>query len=204
MPEVREEKKKWRLLVVDLFRSAPLERCRRLDAGLSRRAAEVLAAEPGRTLLGFAPMADEPDLTPFFRQWRERGGALALPVWLGGERMLLRRVGNLDSDLKVGRGGIMEPVESLPEVSSDDLYAAIIPGRAFSESGVRLGRGSGCYDALFRNGRGAACRRIGVAYDFQVFPGLPEEGCDVAMDMVLTPGRTIAPNDPARGGCDRS
>lgn len=188
MDEVREKKKAWRRLVVDMFALVPQNARRRLDAALAERVRDFVFQTRASSLLGFAPMLDEPDLSPFFRRWVKEGGELVLPVWLGGEHMLIRRVSDLDSQLRPGRGGILEPIDTCPEVAPASLDLVITPGRVFSETCVRMGRGSGCYDALFR---GHNPIKAGVGYDFQVFPELPSWSGDVPLDLVITPSRVV-------------
>ena len=73
-----------------------------------------------------------------------------------------------------------------PEV--DDVVF-LVPGLAFDARGVRLGRGVGWYDrALGRHPRGI---RIGLAYEFQVVPSLPEAPWDVRMHAIVTEARVI-------------
>lgn len=192
MDDVREKKKAWRRLVVDMFALVPQTVRRRLDMVLAERVREIVFQSGKQFLLGFAPMLDEPDLSGFFRQWVAEGGQLALPVWLGGEKMLMRRVDDLDSQLRPGRGGILEPIDSLPEVEPSQLGLVITPGRVFSESLARMGRGSGCYDALFRKSNPL---KLGVAYDFQVFPEIPTYSGDVTLDLIVTPSRIVGRDD---------
>lgn len=188
MTDIREVKKAWRRLVVQMFALVPRQARRKLDAMLEERLREYVFHSGAAYLLGFAPMLDEPDLSVFFRRWVAEGGKLALPVWLGGEKMRMRRVTDLDRQLQPGRGGILEPVADLPEVSPGDLDLVITPGRVFSETGDRMGRGSGCYDALFRHNNPL---KVGVAYDFQVFPEIPTYSGDVPLDLVITPTRIV-------------
>jgi 5-formyltetrahydrofolate cyclo-ligase len=65
----------------------------------------------------------------------------------------------------------------------------LVPGLGFDERGVRLGRGSGWYDrALARPPTGV---RVGLAYDFQLVPSLPEATWDVRMNAVVTEARVL-------------
>lgn len=187
--DVRERKKAWRRLVVNMFALVPREDRRRLDAALSERIRDFVGHCGAKRLLGFAPMSDEPDLALFYRGWLAGGGELAMPVWLGGSEMRIRGVGNLNQDLRPGRGGILEPVDTLPEVEPKDLELVITPGRVFSESLTRMGRGSGCYDALFRDNPDLI--KVGAAYDFQIFPELPTYFGDVPLDFIVTPSRIV-------------
>ena len=71
----------------------------------------------------------------------------------------------------------------------------LVPGLAFDDRGVRLGRGGGWYDrALARHGSGT---RVGLAYEFQIVPALPEGAWDVRMDVVVTEARLLAPYSAA-------
>lgn len=188
MPEVREKKKAWRRLAVDMFALVCRDERRKLDLLLADRVREYVLARKARYLLGFASMPDEPDLSAFLRRWVADGGKLAMPVWQGGSCMRLRSVDNLDVQLRPGRGGILEPTPDRPEIAEEELDLVITPGRFFSERRDRMGRGSGCYDALFRR---RSVANVGVAYDFQVFPAIPASEGDVAVDAVITPSRII-------------
>lgn len=188
MTEAVEAKKRWRRLGADMFALADREARRPLDERLASRLNEYAVSLGVRALLAFMPLPDEPDIEPFLRRWLASGGSLALPVWRGGEACLLRRVDDLDSQLRPGRGGILEPIAFLPEASAEEFGLAVTPGRFFSENCDRLGRGAGVYDSLFRN---SDMRRVGVAYDFQVFPAIPATERDIPMDAVVTPSRTI-------------
>ncbi|MCD8350679.1 MAG: 5-formyltetrahydrofolate cyclo-ligase [Planctomycetaceae bacterium] len=188
MPKVYAIKKEWRRLSVEMFGLVSRSDRAVLDDRLSKRVADYIASTGAKRLLGFAPMLDEPDLAPFFRDWLAQGGRLALPVWLGGDEMVMRWVETFDGCLRPGRGGTLEPVETLPEATPEELDLVVTPGRFFSETCQRMGRGAGVYDALFRR---QAMGRIGVGYDFQIFPKLPVSSDDVDVDLVATPSRLI-------------
>jgi 5-formyltetrahydrofolate cyclo-ligase len=75
----------------------------------------------------------------------------------------------------------------LPPDARDVCF--LVPGLGFDERGVRLGRGSGWYDrALARHPTGV---RVGLAYDFQLVPSLPEATWDVRMNAVATEVRVL-------------
>jgi 5-formyltetrahydrofolate cyclo-ligase len=65
-----------------------------------------------------------------------------------------------------------------------------MPGVAFSEDGLRLGRGGGYYDATL--GALPAAARIGLAFDVQLVPALPREPHDARMDAIVTDARVLA------------
>ena len=65
----------------------------------------------------------------------------------------------------------------------------LVPGVAFDPRGVRLGRGQGWYDRALASY--PAATRVGLAYEFQVVPALPEAPWDVRMHAVVTEARVI-------------
>ena len=80
--------------------------------------------------------------------------------------------------------------ESLAEA---DLI--IIPALAASEDGARLGQGGGWYDRALTH-RSPGVPVAAVIFDDEVLdPGeIPTEAHDAAIDMIITPTRTIAAN----------
>jgi 5-formyltetrahydrofolate cyclo-ligase len=85
--------------------------------------------------------------------------------------------------------GALEPPPGAPEVALDEIECVLVPGVAFSEDGLRLGRGGGYYDATLKHMPRA--RRVGLAFDAQVLPALPREPHDVPLDAVVTETRTL-------------
>lgn len=85
--------------------------------------------------------------------------------------------------------------EPLPPDADGVLF--LVPGVAFDSRGVRLGRGGGWYDrALARHPKGT---RLGLGYEFQLVPELPEAPWDVRMHAIVTDARLVAV-DAARTG----
>lgn len=59
----------------------------------------------------------------------------------------------------------------------------VIPARAMTMDGKRVGRGGGWYDASLADYPDAY--KIGVCFDFQIFDDLPQDSWDVKMDEVV-------------------
>lgn len=186
--EAREVKKQWRQLGARMFRLLPRSARLGLDALVANRVKDCVSSTSAQAVLGYWPLPDEPDVSPFLYHWLFAGHRLALPVWLGEERCVLRWVTNPDKELRQGRAGLLEPLETLPEADPKDIDLALVPGRFFSESCDRMGRGAGVYDTLLRDWGILA---VGVAYDFQVVPEIPVSPADIPVDLVLTPSRVI-------------
>ena len=88
--------------------------------------------------------------------------------------------------LKPGAMGIMEPdpLQCTP-VDPSDIDLIIVPGVAFDAVGGRIGYGKGYYDRFLPQLRDDV-PVIGLAYDFQVLPRVPQEATDIRMDLIVT------------------
>jgi|SRR3989344_3709409 len=71
---------------------------------------------------------------------------------------------------------------------SQIIQVALLPGVAFSPSGIRLGYGKGVFDKLLSKSKAV---KIGLAYDFQIVDEIPKEKHDLIMDFVITESQII-------------
>jgi 5-formyltetrahydrofolate cyclo-ligase len=92
--------------------------------------------------------------------------------------------------LTPGAHGIPEPDSSAPQIDADTLDALLVPGVAFTRSGVRLGQGGGFYDRFIPKMRPDA-PRIGLCHSWQVVDDLPAEPHDVRVTHVVTEKETF-------------
>ncbi len=88
--------------------------------------------------------------------------------------------------MKKGKFGIPEPIGD--EISLKDIDLVIVPGIAFDLEGYRIGYGKGYYDNFLRK---IVCKKIGLAYDFQIVKKLPRNSYDVPVDIIITETRII-------------
>jgi 5-formyltetrahydrofolate cyclo-ligase len=140
-----------------------------------------------RSVLLFAPLHDEVDIVPLFRDALAAGKRLALPRFdHKTQSYVAGRVVNPGNDLEPGRFGISEPAENCAEVPLNELDFLVVPGVAFTLDGRRLGRGKAYYDRLLACVRGLTC---GVAFDEQIVNAIPAEPHDIRLDLILTPSR---------------
>lgn len=73
----------------------------------------------------------------------------------------------------------------------------IIPGLAFDTTGSRIGYGGGYYDrylALLNDTLALQIYKVALAFDFQLYPGIPVESYDIPVDEIITPTRRILCN----------
>ena len=156
-----------------------IELCDRLEAQL----------RSARTILFFAPLADELDVWPLLEKFLAAGKICALPFFDSvTQTYSARRVQNLAADISIGKFGVREPASSCAEISPEKFDLILVPGVAFDWNGNRLGRGRGFYDRLLTKTGGLKC---GVGYDFQLIGKIPVEPHDARVNFVVTPGRCL-------------
>ena len=154
-----------------------------------------------RTVLLYASLPDEVPTETILQRWSQPLPALerescqftldnAGRVWpktlvlplVEGESLCLKAYDS--SALRSGYQGILEPLPFCPDIAPETIDLAIIPGRAFTLDGWRLGRGKGFYDRLLPTL--AHARKIGVAYPYQILESLPTDPWDAPLDAVYT------------------
>jgi 5-formyltetrahydrofolate cyclo-ligase len=148
-----------------------------------------------RTLLGFLPLSDEPDLEPLLAAGIEAGKRIGLPR-LGGAELRFHGVENLvpESFRRNQNLGFREPADEANELAllPEEPALILVPGRAFDPAGRRLGRGGGYYDRFLGTLSlgGVTTSQIllvGVAFAVQVVDEVPTVAEDVPVDVVATP-----------------
>jgi 5-formyltetrahydrofolate cyclo-ligase len=163
----------------------PAARAALLSAAACDRLLDLPAFTEARSVVVYAPCDGEVD-----------PGAVAAAAVAGGRRLYYPRAAEAGlefvqggpGDLRPGRFGIREPVAG-PVLPQGEGTVIVVPGVAFDQRGARLGRGAGCYDRALRRYAGAV--RVGLAYDFQLVPLLPEHPWDVRMHAVVTDQRVL-------------
>lgn len=149
-----------------------------------------------RTVMAYCGFGSEPETGMFLKAVPGGGKRLILPrVERETRTLVLREVGDPDSELVAGVWGIMEPIESLPEVRIEDVDFVLMPGVAFDEAGGRLGYGGGFYDRLLgglgerppgERPPGGRPRLVAAAFGVQVVGRVPTGAHDVRVDAVVT------------------
>lgn len=122
----------------------------------------------------------------------EANKILVLPAFdIIKHTMQLMRVDNLDSDLKPGLRGVLEPdPECCKVMPIDGIDIAIIPGVALDEKGGRIGSGEGYYDRLIPK-LSITTRKVALALESQIIKQVPVEPHDKHVDIVITEDRII-------------
>lgn len=141
-----------------------------------------------QVLAAFMPLKDEPQILSFLEQWIIDGKTLLLPR-VDGEDMTFHLINSLN-DLQPGAFGILEPDPTVSPEFNDSIPVFLIPGVAFSEEGVRVGRGKGFYDRHLKKHPQAV--KVGICFEKQVLNGyIAQNSWDVPMDYIVSSRRTI-------------
>ncbi len=164
-----------------------LDRALRLDAYRRARAVGLYAA-----------MGAEVATSDLARDAVAAGKRVAWPLAVAGERALAYAICPAD-ELVEGPLRTRQPPPGAPLLPLSDLDVVFVPGVAFDLACRRLGRGRGHYDATLRALRPDAVR-IGLAFELQIVPELPQEPHDAPVDLVVTEARIFAaaPENPPR------
>ena len=134
----------------------------------------------------FAPLSDEPLIEPVARHALAHGKILLLPRvnWQDGT-MVGALVQAWPGDLVKDVRGMTVPIEDAPTYDPASIHCILVPGLAFSPTGVRLGRGAGYYDRFLP--QIPVHRRIGICYRCQRVDQIPLLPHDEPVLEVVSP-----------------
>ncbi|MBE7027480.1 MAG: 5-formyltetrahydrofolate cyclo-ligase [Ruminococcaceae bacterium] len=148
---------------------------------------EFLCAE---TIMVYVSFRSEVDTLPLIKKLLEQKRRVCVPLCNSYDCSMTAREITEFSDLYSGSYGILEPKETAPVVSKNEIDFIIVPGCAFSLDGHRIGYGKGYYDRFLRGTDAYTC---GLCYDFCLLKTIPTEETDVALNMIITQNGIIKP-----------
>ena len=142
-----------------------------------------------QTVALFAPLPSEPDLALL---WPPAHRQFCYPR-VSGDQLLFQKVLSLN-DLHPATWNplILEPQEQLETIPLPQIDLLLVPGLAFTPTGLRLGRGGGYYDRLlsiFPHPN----RVVGVGFQIQICSEIPTETHDQSVASVLTESGFLTP-----------
>ncbi|MBS3647864.1 5-formyltetrahydrofolate cyclo-ligase [Pseudaminobacter sp. 19-2017] len=180
----RELKK--RLRQEALARRDALDPQWRIEAslGIAEVAGREIDAGPGDVVSAFWTMRSEVDTRPLMAAMREKGARICLPAILDKSTMIFRELVR-GADLVDMGFGTFGPG---PEAEVLDPNIMLVPLAAFDPRGHRIGYGAGYYDRSIErlHEKGMSPRLIGIAFDCQEVPQVPDEPHDVVLSAILT------------------
>ncbi len=139
----------------------------------------------------YISFASEVQTLSMIRRALQAGYRVGVPV-VDEERrqLLISEIYGLEHQLHKGSFGVWEPKpQFIHPLELPQIEVVILPGVAFDERGHRLGYGKGYYDKLLKEARHQVL--IGLAYEVQIAPAVPESDQDVKVHLVVTENRVI-------------
>lgn len=128
----------------------------------------------------FAAMNDEVPTAIALERWPQLGKHIVVPRVEGD---IMRFYDYSPERMQTGAFGIEEPMGD-EEFAAGDIDLIIVPARAFTLRGERLGRGGGFYDKYMSQPAFRATK-IGIAFSCQIFDNLPYDKHDILVDSVV-------------------
>lgn len=162
----------------------PVEKMK-LDKKIFKQIKTNNAFNKARTILLYMPHKNEVDLIEFLKENIHKKN-LVFPR-VNKTKLTLHSVTSFD-DFEVGSFAIIEPKSTIQQINPENIDLAVIPGIVFDKNGNRIGYGKGFYDQLAKQ---LKCKKIGLAYDFQIVDKIPFESHDIPVDLIVTETKTI-------------
>ncbi len=185
------EKNRLRREIKQLYKTIDRNELNRLSLALSNNLRTFLQSQSFKfsenfTFGAFAPMNDEVKWQLALDDFSDRS---CFPGIANGDMAFFQTpISELELVKDFGFE-ILCPKKDAPIVVPDLL---IVPGRAFSLNGDRLGRGKGFYDRYLHHYGGL---KIGVCLEAQIVDNVPVDSHDQPVEFIVTEKRVICVSD---------
>ena len=138
----------------------------------------------GKIIASFLSIKSEISTNDLNQYLLSLGKILCLPVIENNEEILIFKKYCIGDELKKGKFGVMEPVNS--QTYFPDII--FVPCLAFDENGFRLGYGGGFYDRCIANffSKKHKFISIGLAYEEQKVKNVVHDNLDQKLNYILT------------------
>jgi 5-formyltetrahydrofolate cyclo-ligase len=139
---------------------------------------------PGTIVSGFWPIRSEVDLRPLLSAFAESGARICLPAILDRQTIVFRELVRGAEMVDMGFGTFGPG----PEAALLDPDLMLVPLAAFDPRGHRIGYGAGYYDRAIAklHAAGKHPRLVGIAFECQEVPRVPDEPHDMILPEILT------------------
>lgn len=155
-----------------------------------------------KTIFAYHPISEEFPTLGLLKQAAEDKKTIALPLVMDKDLIFKKmefRNGKIEP-IETGAFGIMEPSKEaltlFPQSQEEKNcplelpLLILVPGRAFSKKGERMGRGGGFYDRffekLFKTIKKEDVCLAGLCFSRQILDKIPTDEFDYPVDLVLT------------------
>jgi 5-formyltetrahydrofolate cyclo-ligase len=192
MEEIREKKQEIRDEIASQIAALKPDVVDQKTKAIEDRLFEFANYLESRIALLYTPAVNEVATLEIIKRSFAYGKIIVLPAFDSETRqMTLMKVDVPEKDLVEGPRGNLEPhPERCKVVPIDCLDIAIIPGIALDEKGGRIGSGQGYYDRLIPN-LPITTRKVGLVFEDQIVPLVPQESHDKHVDIIVTEARII-------------
>jgi 5-formyltetrahydrofolate cyclo-ligase len=153
----------------------------RASQSIMNRLHELVPIHNARTIMGYAAIQNEVDMTPFLEAQQQLGKTILLPRVHADQLVAVEWQGWQKTELS--SFGIREPLGEVYPLA--DIDVVLVPGLAFDGRGHRLGFGRGFYDRFLPNLRQDAFK-CGICYEFQVVDSILPHAADIPMHWIVT------------------
>jgi 5-formyltetrahydrofolate cyclo-ligase len=183
-------KRELRRAVLAVRRTLPPDDLRAAAHALARHVLDLPELAGAATVAAYVSVGSEPGTGPLLEALRARDVRVLLPV--------LQEDNDLDWALYEGPEALVSAGRGLREPSGARLGpesvaqadAVLLPGLAVDRSGLRLGRGAGCYDRVLARlaARSTQPACAVLLYDGEVVDRIDGEEHDRRVEAAVTPG----------------
>jgi 5-formyltetrahydrofolate cyclo-ligase len=177
-----------------LRNAIPRESALARSARIAERIEELPFVAAASRVALFHPIEgrNEVDLTALGERLRARGVRVAYPSIDPDTRVMTFRFVDDPGAMEERGLGVCEPAPEAEEATALDVV--IVPALQIDGRGHRIGYGAGFYDRTLPRFVPPA-RSVGVAFDFQLVAEVPDTPGDIALSLIVTDSRTLAPVD---------
>jgi 5-formyltetrahydrofolate cyclo-ligase len=192
MEEIREKKQEIRDEIASRIAALKPDVVTEKTKAIEDRLFEFANFLESRIALLYTPAANEVATLDIIKRSFAYSKIIVLPAFDPETyQMTLMKIDAPEKDLIEGPRGNLEPnPERCKVVPIDCLDIAIIPGVALDEKGGRIGSGQGYYDRLIPN-LPITTRKVGLVFEDQIVPLVPQESHDKHVDIIVTEARII-------------
>lgn len=173
--------------------SAPVRK--EASDSLAERLFNLPAVRNAHTIAVYQAMGSEIPVVDLVKALRLSNPAVSIcyPACYSKGMMVFVKVEQGENPLFMQAPAQVFPLDSIPKeriVPLENIELMIVPGVAFDEGCRRLGQGGGFYDRILPKLK-PECLTLGVAFDEQIVPKVPNDVHDKRVDYVVTPSRII-------------
>lgn len=136
------------------------------EKSIKERLLKYIAENDVQNICIYENMSDEVDTKSLMQELEKIGINIYTPQMISETEMIL--------------------IDNEYEVYEDKIDLFIIPGRAFTINGKRLGRGKGYYDRFLAKKQYKHPQKVGICFDFQILEDIPTNKHDIFMDFIIT------------------